>query len=73
MRLAITNAAKGAIIGVVNTALALVVSFGVDVTDEQQAAIVGLVNAVLILWVALTYRDSPHWPTPENPGPDKAP
>lgn len=42
-----------AILGVVNAALALLLAFGVDVTQEQQAAITGGVNAALILAAAL--------------------
>ena len=38
-----------AITGVLNTALQLVISFGVTITDSQNAAITGLVNSVLVL------------------------
>lgn len=41
-----------AILAVVNAALALLLAFGVDVTQEQQAAITGIVNAVLVLGAA---------------------
>lgn len=40
---------SAAIVGVDNTVLQLVVSFGVGVTDAQNAAITGLVNALLVL------------------------
>lgn len=48
-----------AILGFVNAALALLLAFGVNVTDAQQAAIVGGVNAVLVLWAA--------WKDPQVP------
>ena len=38
-----------AVTGVLNTALQLVVSFGVNITDSQNAAITGLVNSVIVL------------------------
>ena len=38
-----------AILTVVNAALALLLAFGVDVSQDQQAAITGIVNAVLLL------------------------
>lgn len=44
-----------AVLGLVNAALALLLAFGVQVSDAQQAAIVGGVNAVLVAWAA--YRD----------------
>lgn len=44
-----------AVLGLVNAALALLLAFGVEVTDAQQAAITGGVNAVLVLWAA--WRD----------------
>lgn len=53
-----TNATKANLIAVVNAALVLIVSFGVNVTDGQQAAITGAVNAALVLWIGLTYTDS---------------
>ena len=56
--LLITNATKANIIAVVNAALALLVNFGVTLSDGQQAAVVGAVNAVLVLWVGLTYTQS---------------
>lgn len=42
-----------AILGVVNAGLALLLAFGVDVSQDQQAAITGGVNAVLILLTAV--------------------
>lgn len=53
-----TNATKAQIIVVINALLALLQSFGVDLTDQQQGAILVLVNAGLGLWVGLTYKDS---------------
>jgi len=40
---------SAAILGLTNTVLQLVVSFGVSITDAQNAAITGLVNSVLVL------------------------
>lgn len=54
-----TNATKAALIGFVNAALGAVTSFGVALSDAQQVSVVGLVNAALVLWVALTYKNSP--------------
>lgn len=42
-------AVSAAVLGVVNTLLQLIVSFGVNITDAQNAAITGLVNSVLVL------------------------
>jgi len=50
-----TSARSAAIIGAVNAALALLLAFGIDVSEAQQVAIVGGVNAVLVLVAA--YRD----------------
>lgn len=55
-----TNAVRAQVVVAVNSALALVVSFGVNVTDGQQAAILAGVNALLGLWVATTYHTSPY-------------
>ena len=55
-----TNAVRAQIIVLVNAGLAMLVSFGVNVTDGQQAAIQGGVNALLGLWVAMTYHTSPY-------------
>ena len=40
---------SAAILGLTNTVLQLVVSFGVSITAAQNAAITGLVNSVLVL------------------------
>ena len=53
-----TNTTKAQIIAFGNSMLALVVAFGVDLSDAQTAAISVAVNSALGLWVALTYRDS---------------
>lgn len=55
-----TNAVRAQIIVAVNAGLAMLVSFGVNVSDGQQAAIQGGVNALLGLWVAATYHRSPY-------------
>jgi hypothetical protein len=60
MGFGLSNATKGAIILVVNSGLALLVSFGVNLTDAQQASILGFANALLGLWLLLTYQDSPY-------------
>lgn len=41
-----------AILGLTNALLALLLAFGVEVTEHQQFAITGLVNAVLVAGVA---------------------
>jgi hypothetical protein len=51
----VNNAKNAAIIGAVNAALALLLAFGVSVSDAQQVAIVGAVNAALVLVAA--WRD----------------
>jgi hypothetical protein len=61
-----------AILGVVNTALAFLIAFGVDLTQEQTGAITAVVNAVLVLaalvydrWHGTTMRSQiPSKPTP---------
>lgn len=53
-----TNASKAQIIAAVNSGLALLVSFGVTLTDAQTAAISIAVNSLLGLWIALTYGNS---------------
>ena len=53
-----TNTTKAQVIVVANSILALVMSFGVAITDTQQGAITLTTNAVLGLWVALTYKNS---------------
>lgn len=54
-----TNATKAVIILVLNSAISLVTSFGVSISDAQTTAITGFANAVLLCWIALTYKDSP--------------
>jgi hypothetical protein len=50
------NSAKSAaVIGAVNAVLALLLAFGIDVSEGQQVAIVGAVNAALVLVAA--WRD----------------
>jgi hypothetical protein len=55
----LTNATKGMILGVVSTVLALILAFGVELSSEQVAAIIAAVDAVLVLWIGLTYKESP--------------
>lgn len=51
-----TNASlAAAFVAVVNAAVGLVVSFGIDLTAAQQANIMALVNAFVILIVALLH------------------
>lgn len=59
MGFGLTNANKGAIIIAVNAVLALLVGFGVPITNEQTGLIGGAVNALLGVWLAFTYEDSP--------------
>lgn len=54
-----TNATKANIIAAVNAGLALVIAFGVSLSDAQTAAIVAGVNAALVLYVGLSYKTSP--------------
>jgi hypothetical protein len=54
-----TNATKANLIAVANAALGLAVLFGVPLTEEQTGGILGLLNALGVLWVGLTYKDSP--------------
>lgn len=46
---------NAAILGAVNAALALLLAFGVDISDAQNVAVVGGVNALLVLVAA--WRD----------------
>lgn len=55
----LTNATKAQIVVFVNTALALLVAFGFNLSDSQTAAITAFVNAALSLWIAVTYKASP--------------
>lgn len=50
-----TSARSAAIIGAVNAALALLLAFGVELSESQRVAIVGAVNAALVLVAA--WRD----------------
>lgn len=54
-----TNATKAGVIAILNAAIALAVSFGVELSDAQTASVVALANAILGLWVAATYKQSP--------------
>lgn len=58
-----TNALKAAIIAALNAGLGVLVAFGVELTDAQMAAVLGFGNAVLALWIALSYKNSPNWPS----------
>ena len=53
-----------AILTVVNAALALLLAFGVDVSQDQQAAITGIVNAVLLLGAVWFDQKVPFGSTP---------
>lgn len=53
-----TNATKGLITTFVNTALALAVSFGAELSTEQIGAIIACVNAAIALFIGLTYKRS---------------
>ena len=44
------------VMGIVNAALALVVSFGVDLTAEQQGYLAAIVNGLLVLVVHVSHR-----------------
>lgn len=46
---------NAAILGAVNAALALLLAFGIDISDNQNVAVVGAVNALLVLIAA--WRD----------------
>lgn len=54
-----TNATKGALLGVVNTVLALIVSFGVDLSADQIGTIMACVNAIFTALILVTYKNSP--------------
>jgi hypothetical protein len=54
-----TNAVRAQIVVAVNAILAVVASFGFNVSDNQMGTISLAVNAILGVWVALTYKDSP--------------
>ena len=59
------------VVGVVNTVLALLIAFGVNVTEGQSAAIVAVVNAVLALgaylWDLRAKKKAAAPPTPPAP------
>lgn len=44
------------VIGLVNSIMAVVNSFGLNLNDTQRVAIVGLVNAALVLAIHLSHR-----------------
>lgn len=54
-----TNATKAVVVALVNACVALVIAFGVALTDAQQFAIALTANTALTAWVALTYKNSP--------------
>ncbi len=56
---ALTNNLKAQIIIAINALIALVVAFGVNISDKQTGAITLAVNALLSIWVGLTYKNSP--------------
>ncbi len=64
---------SAAIVGVVNTLLQLVVSFGVSVTDSQNAAITGLVNSLLVLAGVVEHYRIRNGAKPTPPTPPPAP
>ena len=57
--LTMTNTTKANVIVAINSILALIVAFGVNLSDKQTGAITLAVNALLSLWVSLTYKQSP--------------
>ena len=46
--------------GIVNAVLALVVSFGLNLTEEQQGSIVALVNALLVMVAHAAHANAKH-------------
>lgn len=56
---ALTNAVRAQIVVAVNAILAVVASFGFNVSPNQMGTISIAVNAILGVWVALTYKNSP--------------
>lgn len=54
-----TNATKAYLIAVFNSGLQLLTAFGLDLSEAKNVAITGFVNSLLVLWVALTYKNSP--------------
>lgn len=59
---------SAAIIGVVNTGLAAVVTFGVNLSNAQTTAIVGVVNAILVL-VSLILNPQSRFSVRQQPQP----
>lgn len=53
-----TNATKAQIIVALNALMALLVAFGVNLSDTQQGAVQVAVNALLGVWIGLTFKDS---------------
>lgn len=49
----LTPAISTAIVGLVNTIMALLVSFDIALSQGQQASIIGVVNALLIIAAAI--------------------
>lgn len=62
-------ALSAALVAVLNTALQLVVSFGVNLSDTQNAAITGLVNALLVLGGAFEHLRISRKAAQTPPGP----
>jgi thiamine biosynthesis lipoprotein ApbE len=57
--MSMTNTTKAQVIVAINSILALVVAFGVNLSEAQTGAITVAVNALLSIWVGLTYKNSP--------------
>jgi hypothetical protein len=56
-----------AILGVVNAALALLLAFGINVSEAQQAGITGGVNAVLVAAAVFLDPKVPFGPVKASP------
>jgi len=54
-----TNATKAIVISAVNAVFALLTAFDIALTEDQQSAIIGAANVALLIYVALTYKNSP--------------
>ncbi len=54
----ISNATKAQAIIAINALMAVLVEFGIDLSEKQQAAIAILVNALLSLYIGLTFKQS---------------
>ena len=59
MGFGLTNATKAVILGVVSSALNLLIVFGFELSGDQVSGINAFVDSILILWIALTFKDSP--------------